>query len=195
MAESGSTQENRTIDLFGPQFLIETGSRAVGVGGQNVFNISSINDDGVRYTQSLTQTGLSKINAEGILQIESGIKQHSTEGVAFFACAHNGDMALSANKGWVRIKGRNIVLDATNKVVIKGQDIQIGNPVMHATERISLTATEIDAGEPLRGNIADLLKTSSIYKVGMTLLGATPYGQMAMGISKGLNFAKKFFGK
>ena len=195
MAESGSTQENRTIDLFGPQFLIETGSRAVGVGGQNVFNISSINDDGVRYTQSLTQTGLSKINAEGILQIESGIKQHSTEGVAFFACAHNGDMALSANKGWVRIKGRNIVLDATNKIVLKGQDIQIGNPVMHATERIALTATEIDAGEPLRGNIADLLKTSSIYKVGMTLLGATPYGQMAMGISKGVGFAKKFFGR
>ena len=104
-------------------------------------------------------------------------------------------MALSANKGWVRIKGRNIVLDATNKVVIKGQDIQIGNPVMHATERIALTATEIDAGEPLRGNIADLLKTSSIYQVGMTLLGATPYGQMAMGISKGIGFAKKFFGR
>jgi len=29
MSESNS-QENRTIDLFGPQFLIETGSRAVG---------------------------------------------------------------------------------------------------------------------------------------------------------------------
>ena len=193
MAESNS-QENRTIDLFGPQFLIETGSRAVGVGGQNVFNISSINDDGVRYTQSLTQTGLSKINAEGILQIESGIKNQSSEGVAFFACAHNGDMALSANKGWVRIKGRNIVLDATNKIVIKGQDIQIGNEDKHATERIILSATEIDAGEPLRGNIADLLRTSSIYQVGMTLLGATPYGQMAMGISKGIGFAKKFFG-
>ena len=73
MAESQS-QENRTIDLFGPQFLIETGSRAVGVGGANVFNISSINDDGVRYTQSLTQSGLSKINAEGTLQIEGGLK-------------------------------------------------------------------------------------------------------------------------
>lgn len=194
MAESGS-QENRTIDLFGPQFLIETGSRAVGVGGQNVFNISSINDDGVRYTQSLTQTGLSKINAEGILQIESGIKQHSTEGVAFFACAHNGDMALSANKGWVRIKGRNIVLDATNKVVIKGQDIQIGNPVMHATERIALTATEIDAGDPLRGNIADLLNSSSIKKVGLALLGQHPYMRLASGISKGAAFVKGFFGR
>ena len=194
MAESQS-QENRTIDLFGPQFLIETGSRAVGVGGANVFNISSINDDGVRYTQSLTQSGLSKINAEGTLQIEGGLKNQSSEGIGIIAVAHNGDMALNANKGWVRIKGRNIVLDATNKVVIKGQDIQIGSPTMHSTERIALTATEIDAGSPLRGNIADLLKTSSIYQVGMSLLGATPYGQLAMGISKGVGFARKFFGR
>ncbi len=177
MAEPAG-QENRTIDLFGPQFLIETGSRAVGVGGPNVFNISSINDDGIRYTQSFTQTG----------------KAQSTEAVSFIAVAHNGDACLNANKGWIRIKGRNIVLDATNQMHLLANDIRIGRPQVDGTERILLNATEIDAGSPRKGNIADLLKTSSIYRVGLSLVGMTPLGLKAQAISKGISFAKKFFG-
>ena len=193
MAEPAG-QENRTIDLFGPQFLIETGSRAVGVGGPNVFNISSINDDGIRYTQSFTQTGLSKINSEGVFQIECGGKAQSTESVSFIAVAHNGDACLNANKGWIRIKGRNIVLDATNQMHLLANDIRIGRPQVDGTERILLNATEIDAGSPRKGNIADLLKTSSIYRVGLSLVGMTPLGLKAQAISKGISFAKKFFG-
>ena len=53
--------ETRTIDLFGPQFLIETGG-PVGVAGQSVYVMSAINESGIRYVQGLYQSGLSKIN-------------------------------------------------------------------------------------------------------------------------------------
>ena len=101
---------------------------------------------------------------------------------------------LNANKGWIRIKGRNIVLDATNQMHLLANDIRIGRPQVDGTERILLNATEIDAGSPRKGNIADLLKTSSIYRVGLSLVGMTPLGLKAQAISKGISFAKKFFG-
>jgi len=176
--------ETRTIDLFGPQFLIETGG-PVGVAGQSVYVMSAINESGIRYVQGLYQSGLSKINAEGPLQIEAGQKAQSSEGESMISICHHGNYSVMANKGWVRIKGLNIVLEATDQLHLLGNDIRIGYPQLDKTKRIRLSATEIDAGAPRAGNIADLLKTSNMFLV---MAGSfAPLGAIA-------SAAKKVFG-
>ena len=35
--------------------------------------------------------------------------------------AHNGDMCMTAENGWVRIFGRNIVLEASNELVYRAK--------------------------------------------------------------------------
>ena len=41
--------------------------------------------------------------------------------------AHNGDMAITAENGWVRIYGRNIVLQAAEELHLQGNTVKIGN--------------------------------------------------------------------
>ena len=182
------TYEARTVDLFGPQLLIESGG-AVGVAGQCVWKLSSINESGIRYVQGLYQSGLSKIYAEGPLQVEGGKKAQSSEGVSIMNIAHNGDYNISASNGWARIKAQNIVLEADDQLHLLGNDIKIGYEILDKTQKITLSATEIDAGAPRGGNIADLLKTSNVFKA---MAGSyVPGGRL---ISAGANIAKGFFG-
>ena len=157
------TYEARTVDLFGPQLLIESGG-AVGVAGQCVWKLSSINESGIRYVQGLYQSGLSKIYAEGPLQVEGGKKAQSSEGVSIMNIAHNGDYNISAENGWVRIKAQNIVLEADDQLHLLGNDIKIGYEIKDKTQRIKISATEIDVEKPRSGNLAEKLKSSNLWR-------------------------------
>ena len=41
--------------------------------------------------------------------------------------AHHGDVCLNSNSGWIRIKGKNVVIDATNQLLLQGKHIILGN--------------------------------------------------------------------
>ena len=41
--------------------------------------------------------------------------------------AHKGDMAMTAENGWVRIYGRNIVLQAAEELHLQGNTVKLGN--------------------------------------------------------------------
>ena len=41
--------------------------------------------------------------------------------------AHNGDLAMTTENGWVRIHGQNIVLDASNEILLQGSKVVVGN--------------------------------------------------------------------
>ena len=41
--------------------------------------------------------------------------------------AHNGDLAMTTENGWVRIHGQNIVLDASNEILLQGAKVTVGN--------------------------------------------------------------------
>ena len=70
--------------------------------------------------------GLSTIDADGTLEITAGFKNKSGS-ASLVAIALDGDAAMTAEKGWVRIKGRNVVIDATNELVLQATKIQIGH--------------------------------------------------------------------
>ena len=117
--------EARVLDVFGPNFLIETNG-PVGVGGGVAYQIYSVNDKGYKWQQALHQSGLATMEADGSLEIQTGSENKEGD-VSYVAMAHNGDMAITAENGWVRIYGRNIVLQAAEELHLQGNTVKIGN--------------------------------------------------------------------
>ena len=115
----------RVLDVFGPNLLIETNG-PVGVGGGVAYQIYSVNDKDYKWQQALHQSGLATMEADGSLEIQTGYKNKEGD-VSYVAMAHNGDMAITAENGWVRIYGRNIVLQAADELHLQGNTVKVGN--------------------------------------------------------------------
>ena len=115
----------RVLDVFGPNLLIETNG-PVGLGGGAAYQIYSVNDKDYKWQQALHQSGLATMEADGSLEIQTGSKNKEGD-VSYVAMAHNGDMAITAENGWVRIYGRNIVLQAADELHLQGTTVKIGN--------------------------------------------------------------------
>ena len=156
-APNSQNSESRVLDVFGPNFLIETNG-AVGVGGQLKYQLYSVTNDGVVYQQALYDSGLSAIRAEKTLEIQTGIKNKAND-VSFTLMTHNGDVAVNADNGMVRIKGRNICIDATNQLTLQANKIQLGHVQPGKTQDFQVTSTRVDLGKPKRGNMCKVLKT------------------------------------
>ncbi len=179
------SNESRTLDVFGPHLLIESGG-VVGVAGDTAYQLCSLNKSGYKYSQGLYGSGLAAINAEGTLQIESGIKNKDGAN-SLVAVAHKGDLSLTAGEGWVRIKGNDIVLDATNMLYLQGNKIKIGYDDQDRCQWIRMNAAEVDAGSPKSGTIGDLLKTSSMFQaMAGALVPQAGVAMKAAQISRGL---------
>tara|TARA_B100000614_G_scaffold124902_2_gene111731 strand:+ start:1162 stop:1752 length:591 start_codon:yes stop_codon:yes gene_type:complete len=119
------SNEARVLDSFGPNLVIETNG-PVGVGGVLAYQLYATTDKGAKWQQALHGNGLSTMEASHTLEIQTGKKNKSGR-VSFIAMAHHGDVCLNANSGWVRIKGKNIVIDATNQLLLQGKHIMVGN--------------------------------------------------------------------
>ena len=72
---------------------------------------------------------------------------------------HHGDVAVNADNGMIRLKGRNIVIDATNQLSLQANKIQIGHVQPGKTQDFQVTSTRVDLGRPKRGNMCKVLKT------------------------------------
>ena len=117
--------EARVLDVFGPNLLIETNG-PVGVGGGVAYQIYSVTDKDYKWQQALHQSGLATMEADGSLEIQTGALNKEGD-VSYVAMAHNGDMAMTAENGWVRIYGRNIVLQAADELHLQGNTVKVGN--------------------------------------------------------------------
>ena len=155
-APNSQNTESRVLDVFGPNFFIETNG-AVGVAGQLRYQLYSVTGNGDVYQQALYENGLSAIRAEKTLEVQTGIKNKAND-VSFHLISHHGDVAVNADTGMVRIKGRNICIDATNQLTLQANKIQLGH-VSGKTQDFQVTSTRVDLGKPKRGNMCKVLKT------------------------------------
>ncbi len=179
------SQESRSLDVFGPNLLLESGG-AVGVSGPIAYQLCSVNDSGFRYSQGLYGSGLARIHNEGTLQIEAGIRNSGKESSTLLLAAHKGNADIVANEGWVKLKGMNVCIEADKELVLQANNIRIGYQDRR-TEEIKFNARHIDMGTPMGGNMADLLKTSSMFSIfsGLPGVGGLVAGA-ASKISRGL---------
>ena len=122
---SESKSESRVIDCFGPNFLIETNG-PVGVAGPVTYQMYAVTDKGAKWQQALHGSGLASMEADHTLEIQTGAKNKEGQ-ISYMLMAHNGDLAMTTENGWVRIHGQNIVLDASNEILLQGAKVTVGN--------------------------------------------------------------------
>ncbi len=157
-------QETRTTDICGPKLLFETGNPQMGTAGRTASTMQSTTDEGIRFVQSHSESGLSKIMTEGLLQVETGASPLvNDDDVTFDFIAHKGDIAVNADKGFVKIYGKQITLEASLEVVIQAPRIRIGYEQEHKTKDIKILGQSVDV-KCQKGNLADVLQTSSFLK-------------------------------
>ena len=117
--------DSRVLDVFGPNLVIESNG-PVGLGGPIAYQLYSVTDKGAKWQQALHGSGLSSMEASHTLEIQTG-KENKKGSISYMAMAHNGDMCMTAENGWIRIQGSNIVLNADNEILLQGKRVTLGN--------------------------------------------------------------------
>ena len=117
--------DSRVLDVFGPNLVIESNG-PVGLGGPIAYQLYSVTDKGAKWQQALHGSGLSSMEASHTLEIQTG-KKNKKQSISYMAMAHNGDMCMTADNGWVRIQASNIVLNADNEILLQGKRVTLGN--------------------------------------------------------------------
>ena len=117
--------DSRVLDVFGPNLVIESNG-PVGLGGPIAYQLYSVTDKGAKWQQALHGSGLSSMEASHTLEIQTG-KKNKKQSISYMAMAHNGDMCMTAENGWVRIQASNIVLNADNEILLQGKRVTLGN--------------------------------------------------------------------
>ena len=104
-------QESRTYDVFGPKLVIETGNPQMGSPGRDSSKMMSTTDSGIRFVQSHTESGMSKIMTEGSLQVEVGDSDLvNPEQTTFEFVSHKGDFAINVDGDILRFMGKQSLL-------------------------------------------------------------------------------------
>ena len=135
------SNESRVIDCFGPNFLIETNG-PVGLGGPIAYQLYSVTNKGAKWQQALHGSGLATMESDHTLEIQTGLKNKEGQ-ISYMCMAHNGDLAMTTENGWVRIHGQNIVLDASNEILLQGAKVTLGN-ADGSSQTMELIANKIE---------------------------------------------------
>jgi len=115
------------------------------------------NDSGERVTFKHLESGLTRLESEGMLEVTVGEK--SSEGPSIILHTPNGDLDISVRDGFIALKGTNIVFDATDSIVMKASKIQIGDEKQ--TQQVVLAGQKAEI-KSKKGNLAAAIKTDSV---------------------------------
>jgi uncharacterized protein (DUF2345 family) len=155
-------KQNHQVKNFGPQCFIETGSDEMTYAGRTVYLFAGITKDKIRNNMSFHETGLARYHTEKEFQIEAGIKSKDNDNT-MRTIVHHGNYCVNADKGEIRLKGKNIIIEATNNLILEAANtIQIGYPERGGTQQVRIEADKVQVNTR-GGNIGDLLKTSSLF--------------------------------
>lgn len=155
MANSNYNWEARDILSLGPKFRIDTNNPQVGANGSDVYNFYGVTDLNGQAVIGLTEGGRFNIYNDRDIEIVGGNKD-SSEGVDISITGMSGDVTITAMRnGAVKIKGKNIVIEADEDV-----DIKAGrNITLDAKQRVLLKGTRCDA----KGILGNLIPDKQIF--------------------------------
>ena len=159
-----SKSESRVLDVFGPNLVIESNG-PVGLGGPIAYQLYSVTDKGMKYQQALHASGLATIEADGTLEIQTGF-QNKKDSISYMAMAHKGDMCMTAEDGWIRIYGKNIVLEAADKLVLEGDKVVLGNKA----SQTYLLGKHIELGDEKDTTEIKVVNSKRITRQGLSLI-------------------------
>ena len=126
--------QKRQYDSFGPHFRIETANPELGVAGNIAYNLYGYSDSKDVSNLGMMGDGQFQIFADQCITIAGGANVDGG-GLCVNIVGTKGDVAISAEKnGDVRIKGRNIFLDASENIELTtGGKIELDSAELLAT--------------------------------------------------------------
>ena len=165
-AAENQNWQKRQYDSFGPHFRIETANPELGVCGNVAYNLYGYADSGDTSNLGLKGNGQFDIFADQCITIDGGAKVEGG-GVCVNIIGSRGDIAITAmDNGDVRIKGRNIIIDADENIeMLAGGKVSIDSAEIEAvnqnTTRINAKRTFISGKSiDIGGSTGVVLKTS-----------------------------------
>jgi copper(I)-binding protein len=140
----------RDILSLGPKFRIDINNPSMGSDGNDVYNMYAVTDSKEVSLTGLTEGGTYRIYNDGVTEIVAGYKNQGS--VDIVITGKNGDICITAEKnGRVRIRGKNIMIQADEDVDIKaGRNITLKS----GSGRILLDGNKIDRNA-LTGNMVE----------------------------------------
>ena len=126
--------QKRQYDSFGPHFRIETANPELGLVGNVAYNLYGYSDSKDVSNLGMMGDGKFQIMADQCITIAGGASVEGG-GLCVNIVGTKGDVAISAEKnGDVRIKGRNIFLDASENIELTtGGKIELDSAELLAT--------------------------------------------------------------
>ena len=126
--------QKRQYDSFGPHFRIETANPELGLVGNVAYNLYGYSDSKDVSNLGMMGDGQFQIMADQCITIAGGASVEGG-GLCINIVGTKGDVAISAEKnGDVRIKGRNIFLDASENIELTtGGKIELDSGELLAT--------------------------------------------------------------
>ena len=165
-AADNQNWQKRQYDSYGPHFRIETANPELGVCGNIAYNLYGYADSGDTSNLGLKGNGQFDIFADQCITIDGGAKVEGG-GVCVNIIGSRGDIAITAmDNGDVRIKGRNIIIDADENIeMLAGGKVSIDSAEIEAvnqnTTRINAKRTFISGKSiDIGGSTGVVLKTS-----------------------------------
>jgi len=126
MPEKEKDYSKRDFDCRSKSFKIDVNNPQEGQSGPEMFKIIGETPDGKMFTQSLAANGMLRITNEGSTEIVAGSK-NEPEGVDIRIFAARGDIGINADKGNLRLYGKNIFIETPGTFSVLAQKIQLGN--------------------------------------------------------------------
>jgi hypothetical protein len=117
--------EARNHFSLGPKFRIDTNNPQMGAHGPNVYDIYAVTDNKEVNIMGLSSDGTFRLYNDRTIEIAAGYKNEN--GVDIKITGLNGDVCITAMRnGRVRIKAKNIILDADEDIDLKaGRNLTI----------------------------------------------------------------------
>jgi len=118
--------ERRDILSIGPKVRVDTNNPQIGGNGSNVYDFYAVTDNNDICLTGLTEGGTYRVWCDKTIEFIGGNKDAS-DGVDIVIAGMSGDITITAMRnGAVKIKGKNIVIEADEDVDIKaGRNINI----------------------------------------------------------------------
>ena len=159
--------EERFFTSWGPNFRIDSGNPQMGISGEHVYTMYGVTNAKDQSSIGLDQSGLFSISNDRDIHITAG-KKNDTEGVDIALTSFDGDIALTCLKnGSVRLKGRNIILDALEDIdIVAGRNISI---TAGSTLKLKGMKVQLDESSVM-GNIVEAVLGS----FGTQIFGSLP---------------------
>ena len=151
--KSSENWEARDIWSLGPKFRVDVNNPQKGCNGSEVYAIYGVNDNKDVNLSGLTEGGTYRIFNDRTIEIVAGQKNKEKQ-VDIVITGQNGDVCITAMRnGAIRIKGKNVVVEATEDLDMKaGRNINLNA----GSGRILLNCNKADI-EGLTGTLIEKL--------------------------------------